>query len=57
MKNSNSKSTELIVENTGLALNIFKETCCKNCICQTESNEIKETDNMGREKIWENRSV
>ena len=57
MTNSNSKSTESIVENTGLALNLFKEMCCNDCICQTESNKIEETDNIGRKKIWENRSV
>ena len=57
MTNSNSKLSNLTVENTGLALNLFKEICCNDCICQTESKAIKETDNVGREKIWEIRSV
>lgn len=34
-----------------LAAKIFSETCCSNC--QHESKSIVETDNMGREKFWE----
>lgn len=40
-------------QNDGLALQMFKEMCCDSCSCINESAEIKETDNMGREKFWE----
>jgi hypothetical protein len=38
-------------ESPNLAVKIFSETVCKEC--QTESNPIKVTDNMGREVFWE----
>jgi hypothetical protein len=34
-----------------LAVKIFSETYCSNC--QNESKPLAETDNMGREKFWE----
>jgi len=53
MTESNEKSKTQSVENNGLALQMFKEMCCDNCSCQNESSKIEETDNMGREKFWE----
>lgn len=35
----------------GLASKIFSETVCKDC--ETESTPMKDIDNMGREKFWE----
>ena len=52
MKESYQPSNN-IVENNGLALKMFQEECCSNCSCQRESEPIKETDQMGREKFWE----
>ena len=34
-------------------LQMFKEACCESCSCMRESEPIKETDAMGREKFWE----
>ena len=36
-----------------LVSNIFEQEVCNNCSCKTESAHIPETDNMGREKFWE----
>jgi hypothetical protein len=46
-----------IVENDGLALKIFKESCCDNCSCKSEADAIKIIDNMGREKFWEDTDI
>ena len=52
MIESNKQSTPQ-PQNNGLALQMFKEMCCDSCSCMNESAKIKETDNMGREKFWE----
>jgi hypothetical protein len=41
----------------GWATKIFSETVCENCQCKTESTPIIETDNMGREKFWEQENL
>lgn len=46
-----SNSSEIV--NDGLALKIFKDSCCSQCTCENESSKIVETDAMGREKFWE----
>jgi hypothetical protein len=33
------------------------ETVCENCQCKTESTPMIETDNMGREKFWEQKNL
>ena len=53
MTESNKQSNLPQAENNGLALQIFKEACCESCSCMRESEPIKETDAMGREKFWE----
>lgn len=40
-----------------LSTKIFSETVCENCQCKTESTPIIETDNMGREKFWEQENL
>jgi hypothetical protein len=40
-----------------LSTKIFSETVCKDCQCKTESTPIVETDNMGREKFWEQENL
>jgi hypothetical protein len=35
-----------------LSQKIFSETVCENCQCKTESTPIIETDNMGRDILW-----
>jgi hypothetical protein len=53
MTESKNKSETLYPENDGLALQMFKEECCSNCTCQSESSITPVTDAMGREKFWE----
>ena len=53
MTESNEQSNLQQPENNGLFLQMFKEMCCDNCSCMTESQILKDTDNMGREKFWE----
>jgi len=36
-----------------LAVKIFSENCCSDCLCENESKPIVPTDNMGREIFWE----
>ena len=36
-----------------LSVKIFSDLCCSNCTCQTESQHMPITDNMGREVFWE----
>lgn len=36
-----------------LSVKIFSDLCCSNCTCQTESQPMPITDNMGREVFWE----
>jgi hypothetical protein len=38
------------VDNTGLALKIFSETCCNGCSCQTSKDHIKEMSSD--EEVW-----
>jgi hypothetical protein len=40
-----------------LSTKTFSETVCKDCQCKTESTPIVETDNMGREKFWEEENL
>ena len=35
-----------------LSTKFFSETVCKECQCKTESTPIIETDNMGRDILW-----
>ena len=35
-----------------LSTKIFSETVCENCEVKTESTPIIETDNMGRDILW-----
>jgi hypothetical protein len=35
-----------------LSTKTFSETVCENCQCKTESAPIVETDNMGRDMLW-----
>lgn len=53
MTESQNPSQNPTVENNGLALQMFKEACCEQCLCQKESGKIVEIDAMGREKFWE----
>ena len=41
-----------IEEQTSLSVKLFSETVCKDC----ESTAMSNTDNMGREKFWEDYS-
>jgi len=41
-----------VEEHINLANKVFSETVCKDCQCQTESTPIVETDNMGRDILW-----
>jgi hypothetical protein len=38
------------VENTGLALKIFTETCCDGCSCKSESDHKQEMSSD--EEVW-----
>jgi hypothetical protein len=40
-----------------LSTKTFSETVCENCQCKTESAPMIETDNMGREKFWEEENL
>jgi hypothetical protein len=40
------------IAHQNLSTKIFSETVCKDCSCKTESTPIVETDNMGREILW-----
>jgi hypothetical protein len=40
-------------QHENLSVKIFSETCCSDCLCENESKSMVETDNMGREKFWE----
>lgn len=41
-----------IEEQTSLSVKLFSETVCKDC----ESTLMSNTDNMGREKFWEDQT-
>jgi hypothetical protein len=36
-----------------LAIKYFSETVCKDCLTQSESRPILDTDNMGRAILWD----
>ena len=40
-----------------LSTKTFSETVCEDCQCKTESTPMIETDNMGREKFWEQENL
>jgi hypothetical protein len=40
------------IAHQNLSTKIFSETVCKDCSYKTESTPIVETDNMGREILW-----
>ena len=37
-----------------LAIKYFSETVCKDCLVQSESRPMVDTDNMGRSILWNN---
>jgi hypothetical protein len=38
-----------------LSTKTFSETVCKDCEAKTESTPIVETDNMGRDILWQDK--
>ena len=36
-----------------LAVKIFSDSVCADCLCENESKPMPITDNMGRENFWE----
>lgn len=40
-------------EKPNLAVKIFSDSVCADCLCENESKPMPVTDNMGREIFWE----